>query len=74
MFKEEHLKEGRLIKSKEWDNCAGGGLSGKNIAFLSSDHNGNTTLSPATEAGRVLSKLAAREARKALLRAHFVTP
>jgi len=41
LFKEEHLKEGRLIKSKEWDNCAGGrGLSGKNIAFLSSDHNG----------------------------------
>jgi len=35
------LKEGMLIKSKEWDNCAGGrGLSGKNIAFLSSDHNG----------------------------------
>ena len=53
LFKEEHLKEGRLIKSKEWDNCAGGGLSGKNIAFLSSDHNGNNALSPApaTEAG-----------------------
>ena len=56
LFKEEHLQEGRLIKSKEWDNCAGGkggGLSVKNIAFLSSDHNGNNTLSPApaTEAG-----------------------
>ena len=40
LFKEEHFKGGNAEKSKEWDNCVGGGLSGKNIAFRSSDHNG----------------------------------